>query len=254
MPAGIKEYFRKLYRSIEHNAGRTKQLETRVASLERMIDTLISNPVYHTSDDVGFNGQHGRKQILLDLLRVIPFKNILETGTFMGDTTGYMAEQSRRPVYTSELNPRFSMFARKRLAAFDSIHFSVGDSREFLRQMAGARIEEPVFFYLDAHWYDDLPLLDECNLILQNWRDVVILVDDFKSPLDNAYGFDDYGNGRELSLEYLAPAIKTNDLLTFFPAMPASEESGLRRGCVVLARRQGLGPAVAGVKSLIAVP
>jgi hypothetical protein len=52
-------------------------------------------------------------------------------------------------------------------------------------------------------------------------------------PGDSGYAFDDYGIGKCLSLRDF-PFHKDSRICTYFPSRPASQESGIRRGCVVL--------------------
>ena len=59
-----------------------------------------------------------------------------------------------------------------------------------------------VFFYLDAHWEDDLPLLEEIEVIFSHRDRATIMIDDFCVP-GTDYGFDDYGAGKTLNLAYL---------------------------------------------------
>jgi hypothetical protein len=59
------------------------------------------------------------------------------------------------------------------------------------------------------------------------------VVDDFKVETDQGYAFDVYGRDA-LSLEYIRNQIDGHSV--FFPRAPASAETGLRRGCVVLTR------------------
>jgi hypothetical protein len=91
-----------------------------------------------------------------------------------------------------------------------------------------------VFFYLDAHGYGDLPMADEIRLAFRYWPEAVVMVDDFAVPDDPGYGFDDWGPGKALSLGYLID----NGILpagVWFPRCNSAAETGMRRGCVVLA-------------------
>jgi hypothetical protein len=94
-----------------------------------------------------------------------------------------------------------------------------------------------VFFYLDAHWYEDLPLADELNLIRDGWTNWVAMVDDFAVPGDQGYGFDDYGPGRRLSIEYL-PGRVTETAGIFWPRGSSEAETGARRGTLIVAQGQ----------------
>ncbi len=202
------------------------------------MDALLQRPIYVASDDVGFNGQQLRKDIFNDLLQAIHFECIIETGTFVGDTTGYMTASSRLPIHTTEANPRFHAIAKMRLAGFSSITYALSDSRQFLRSLADSPlVNQCAFFYLDAHWHEDLPLRDEIGLIATNWRQFVIMIDDFQVPGDDGYGYDRYGRNRALTLDYISDLIRTFDLVPYFPSLPSRAETGSRRGCVVLVRQ-----------------
>lgn len=186
-----------------------------------------------------FNGQEFRQQIFLGLLATVGCQVIVETGTYLGTTTAYLAA-SGLPVYSVESNPRFFAYASWRLFRFGSrIRLREGDSRAFLRLLGrdpafpGGR----AFFYLDAHWHSDLPLRDELKTIFEQWPDSVVMVDDFQVP-GTTYGYDDYGTGQQLNLEYLEP-LRHLQLAAFFPAIGPEAETGERRGCVVLCRAGG---------------
>lgn len=182
-----------------------------------------------------FNGQQVRRRIFLDLIRTVPFEAIIETGAFRGSTTSLLAEESRLPVYTVEAMPRFYYYARLHLRKYKQVRLTQGDSRQFLNQLAQADDvpKHNVFFYLDAHWNQDLPLREEVELISRNWSGSIIMIDDFEVPGDSGYTFDDYGQGKRLCLDYLGPLSQFN-LNAFFPSAPSDEENGLKRGCVIL--------------------
>lgn len=184
-----------------------------------------------------FNGQTFRQEIFLELIEKIDFSAIAETGTFRGTTTEYLHASSQLPVYSAELAPRFYWYAKTRFCTERNIRLYYGDSRSFLRHLVKVPelAHNRMFFYLDAHWGEDLPLKDEVQFAFENFPQAVVMVDDFNVPGDDAYGYDDYGNGKVLSLEYLNPLIHKLKLAAFFPARRAELETGAKRGCVVLA-------------------
>jgi hypothetical protein len=59
------------------------------------------------------------------------------------------------------------------------------------------------------------------------------MIDDFCVP-DSEYGFDDYGPGKRLELDYIQAILARHGTSAFFPKATASEETGSRRGCIVL--------------------
>ncbi len=228
-----------------------KDIQTRLGNIEIALETLIENPSYVSSDDVGFNGQRLRKQIFTDLIHLIEFDAIIETGTMIGNTTGYMAEQSKLPIHSCESDRRFYLMAKKRLAEFKNIHFVHGDSRQFLKALSrDVMPERSVFFYLDAHWNEDLPLREELKVISRTWERFVVMIDDFKVPNDDGYGYDHYRKKRMLSLELISDLIKKDGLDPFFPAFPSEDETGIKRGCVILTRSRTFGGKISELTSL----
>jgi hypothetical protein len=178
------------------------------------------------------------------------FKAIVETGTFRRTTTMMFAEQGL-PIYTVEASPRFHAYARLRLRKVnEQVHLYQADSRAFLEQLARdpSVPHSDVFFYLDAHWEQDLPLREEVEMIFSNWECAVIMVDDFEVP-GTSYTFDDYGADQVLNLGYLAPLTHMN-VQAYFPMAPAEEETGARRGSVVLCNDPQVGRVLAASESL----
>jgi len=176
------------------------------------------------------NGSLARLAAYEEMKRRCSFDAVVETGTYRGETTIFFASTGC-PVYSSEVNPRYLGYAQARLWSRPNVHFCLGDSRQFLRRLIqdSTVSKDRVFFYLDAHWHDDLPLRDEVDLIFRHWTRPVVMVDDFQVPDDH-----DYGEEKKLSLEYLNPVAHLG-FTPFFPALPSSEEVGLKRGWVVLA-------------------
>ena len=186
------------------------------------------------------NSQAHRRQMCLEITRAIQPVAIVETGTFRGTATEFFAETLATTVgevFTCEIDPLLSCYCEIRLRGFSHVHVFNLDSRAFLKALVLRRVitEGPVFCYLDAHWDDDVPLREELDILLKETEDPVIMVDDFAVPGEDGYRYDDYGPGKALSLEYLRPFDGTG-LGYFFPSLPAAEETGERRGCVVIAK------------------
>jgi hypothetical protein len=206
---------------------------------DHLPQALVGRVEYHLEperlDSWGgpFNGQCFRQLIFIDLMRVCRFEAIVETGTFRGSTTLFLSHNSNGvPVYSCEINPRFFELARRRLRALPNLHLYNLNSRDFLSGLSLPK-EAGIFFYLDAHWLDNLPLADESEFVIRNFDTFAIMIDDFEVPDDPGYKFDDYGPGKRLSLRDF-PFHKDSRLKTYFPSRPASQESGIRRGCTVL--------------------
>jgi hypothetical protein len=59
------------------------------------------------------------------------------------------------------------------------------------------------------------------------------VIDDFEVPGDPGYGFDDYGPGRCLTAAILPEEVMAGRS-ALYPSVPSAEETGARRGCVVI--------------------
>lgn len=181
-----------------------------------------------------FNNQKIRQEIFAELLKNFRFDEIIETGTFYGNTTEYMFKTSQLIVRTIELSPRKYGFAMARLLKYPKIKTYRGSSDVLLKKLCKQPdIEKKqTFFYLDAHRNGRLILIEEIKTILSNINQAVVMIDDFKVPDFPGYGYDKYPSGESLDLEYLSP-ISNLGLHFFFPASDPKNETGKKRGCVV---------------------
>jgi hypothetical protein len=192
-----------------------------------------------------FNGQEGRRHLFLRIVEVLRPVAVIETGAFRGTTTAFIATHFGGQVFTCEVDPRWYLAAQTALAVFPRVDIRRQDSRAFLGAILQEIKDGLVFCYLDAHWQEDLPLVAELNLILSSGRPAAVMIDDFASPFDPEYQFDDYGPGKALTLDLLAQ-VRSNGASLFFPTLPARQETGARRGCAVI----GIGHAIAALEGL----
>jgi predicted O-methyltransferase YrrM len=183
-----------------------------------------------------FNGQERRQALFGQLLEQLKIAAIVETGTYRGTTTAYMA-QAGLPLFSCEMNFRYFHYSSLRLAGIPNIRLARADSRRFLRELFDENTlpPGPALFYLDAHWEHELPLWEEIDLIFSRHPAPVIMVDDFRVPADSGFAYDDYGKGKCLSVSNLREAVAVRPRM-FFPNHASASETGLRRGCVVLAQ------------------
>lgn len=191
-----------------------------------------------------FNAQCARETLVRELMAQYRPAHIVETGTFRGATTEAFASMPGVTVWSCEVMAAYHWYCRRRLCHLANTHLLLGDSRTLLRQLA-ARSEitaAPCLFYLDAHWYSDLPLPEEIEIIRTHWRSAVIVVDDFQVPGDAGYLYDDYGPGARLTLDWLDPRV-LDGYDVYFPRCPSAWESGAQRGCMTLAWGEARGAA-----------
>jgi hypothetical protein len=186
-----------------------------------------------------FNGQPARKALYEQVLAKTHPQAIIETGTYLGMTTELMA-QTGLPIYAVEAHPRFYGFVRARFWRTKNVKAFHGDSRTALRRLFDGELKPlakgTLFFYLDAHWHDDLPLAEEIDIIYKASPLAVLMIDDFQVPFDAGYGYDDYGPGKALTPDYIRPMELTHQLSAFYPSTPSANDGPSKRGCVVLAK------------------
>jgi hypothetical protein len=199
------------------------------------------------------NGQRERCLIMAELIGRTQPSAIVETGTFLGNSTEWLSA-FQVPVFTIESNPESFGFARARLRMVSNVTPLLADSRSGLRQLFAGPLSDSasqtILFYLDAHWNEDLPLAEEIDLVFQDCPNAVVVIDDFAVPHDGGYAFDDYGAGKSLDASYIRPAIQQHGLQAYYPTVPASQETGARRGCVVLIRGDRHAAALATIARL----
>lgn len=183
-----------------------------------------------------FNGQAGRQALFQGILTHGAPDLIVETGTFRGSTTQYMAQSYDGPVITCEANRRFFEYSKKRFESIGNIQQVHSDSRPFLQSVIDPQTAaKTILFYLDAHWEQDLPLWEELDIIFSRCENAIVMVDDFRIPFDVGYTYDDYGPGKRLTVIDLRSHF-SEPVQLLFPTLPSGKETGARRGTVIVAR------------------
>lgn len=219
-----------------------KHYNERISNLEKVISVLAENGLYE-SEESALNAQVKRKEIVGRILKKQKPDVIVETGTHLGDSTGYFSRFSES-VLTSDSSSIYMWAAKNRLSKISNIEFFIGDSREFLRNISKGDLltAKKIFFYLDAHWHEDLPLYEEIEIIVQKYkkRNWIILIDDFCVPGDAGYAYSSFGNGKTLNFEYIKDIVAKYTLDVFFPTVPSQFESGFRTGYVFLSNGGGV--------------
>lgn len=201
-----------------------------------------------------FNGQVNRMGIFRAVLDVCDISIIVETGTCRGATTEYMGRNFSGKIYSCEVDSRYFEYAKRRLENLPNVEVQLIDSRRLLEQLFNLPLlhDKPIFFYLDAHWNEDLPLSEEISLILNNNVPAVVMIDDFEVPFDHGYGYDTYGKRKKLCLAMLN-GFRDQLEYAYFPALPAGTETGPRRGCIVFTNSAELDQRLRALPSLTRV-
>jgi len=130
----------------------------------------------------------------------------IETGTFRGGTTAFFAILFDE-VHTIEISDHLLNETRNTLKNFRNIQYHLGSSDQVLKDLLPTLKNKTLLVYLDAHWYDFWPLLDELAALSKTHKDnCVVVIDDFKVPGRNDIPYDAYGK-HECSYEYVKPLL-----------------------------------------------
>lgn len=160
---------------------------------------------------------------ILSFIDICNSTSIIETGTFKADTTRFFVNAfSPLPIFTCDVKIEYASDAMKIFEHMNSVHIAHANSPEFLRKnISLGLLGKNPFFFLDAHWYDYLPLLDELREILTLGKGTVC-IHDFKVPNMAEFKFDTY-NGMPLSVEMIRPILELTDVRydIYFPCYPS---------------------------------
>ncbi len=159
------------------------------------------------------------QKVFVLLGKEIKASSIVETGTFMGYSTSFMADNfPHKPIFTSEINPINYKKAVKNLSKYKNVKVFLGTSPKFLIDLINNNsIGDTPLFFLDAHWLNDWPLEEEIEIITRKVKRSVILIDDFKIPNRNNFYYDKYGK-KECNFELIKP--KMNKKATYNLLIP----------------------------------
>ena len=177
-----------------------------------------------------YAGQWARRRAIELLVAESAPDAIVETGTFLGLTTRALARLGV-PVYSVEAKPSYYHLAKLVLRGIDDLTLLCGDSTAGLEWLRARGTVRRPLAYLDAHWFEPLPLPQEIACLLGGWDDLLVVVDDCRVPDDPGYGYDTYGG-----VPIAADELPLDGALVAYPALPARREGGARRGTLYLAR------------------
>lgn len=138
-----------------------------------------------------FAGDKHLRNEIEQLVKKFKIKTIIETGTYFGETTKEFSKMVNS-VYSIELNQKNYNRAKENLKGLKNVNLILGDSSKVLDELS-VHIDGPVLFFLDAHWEDYWPIINELKAIakFKQSEQSVIVVHDFYVP-NTDLGYDSY--------------------------------------------------------------
>jgi len=154
-----------------------------------------------------FNSAPELRPLFHNLRNRYQIKTVIETGTYQGASTAFFA-LAFPEVHTIDISPQFRGESQERLSSFANIQFHLGSSEKVLAHILPTLKDRFILFYLDAHWDEFWPLLDELEEINKTHHQrCIIVIDDIKVPGRNDIPFDAYKE-KECSYEYVKEKIE----------------------------------------------
>lgn len=177
------------------------------------------------------NGQRNRLRTSFLLSEILKPSYAIESGSYLGTTTQYLVGLADKKTYSIEINNDFSEIAKTRLKAdiaANRVEIVDGNSaRELPRILQTINPNESsVFAYLDAHWLEHIPLLEEIQSLLDWGGNFIAVVDDFFIPEDVGYGYDLYEKHR-VDISHIPVS---NNISVWVPSENSDSETGAKRG------------------------
>jgi len=136
------------------------------------------------------------------LMDIFSIDTLVETGTYEGRTTAFFSMLGKQ-VHTIEVVQEIYEKTKDSLKDRSNITCYLGSSEKVLKDLLPSLQSKPLLFYLDAHWYDNWPLLHELEEISKTHYDnCIIVIDDFKVPGRKDIPYDKYKK-QECSIDYI---------------------------------------------------
>lgn len=188
--------------------------------------------------DQNAKGYEGDSFIGLEIAKLVQkfaVKVIIETGTYLGNTTKKLVKFA--PVYTVEINEANFNSAKENLGALvpEMVVMKHGNSVDALIEWMPrwSDLKEQVLLFLDAHWNDYCPLLDELKVIAENGLKPVIVIHDWKVPGRPDLGFDSY-KGQDYTFEWIQESIEKIYGVDGYAYHYNDEAEGAKRGVIYI--------------------
>ena len=168
-----------------------------------LYDGLMPNePILMPNQAKALNGDTFACNEFLKLRSKFNVKKIIECGSCVGGTTKWMAENFKE-VITIEINEQFRNICLQRTNGLNNVNSILGDSINHLPNIL-QNSKSNIIIFLDDHWLEAFPLIDELKIIKESGLIPIIVVHDCLVPNEPKLGYDSY-NGLDISYSTMKP-------------------------------------------------
>lgn len=198
---------------------------------------------YLDQNKAGFENDSIAREKFKHIIESNRIKTVIETGTYLGSTTKWFSQWADK-VYTVEVNAENYEKARWNLKDCKNVECHFGNSVDVLSKISNKITAHnispyggPLFLFLDAHWNNYNPLIDELSFIAKNLSLPFIAIHDFKVPGHPELGFDSY-KGQDYDWEWIKESVESIYGKDGFEVEYNSEATGAKRGIIYLSPKQ----------------
>ncbi|WP_296622502.1 hypothetical protein [Marivirga sp.] len=191
--------------------------------MKKLLDSFLKKKKEDARMKFMSKGFHGDTYLLklVDFIMAQNVVNFIETGTNVGSTLKYTADKFNKVnCYSCETDEIVYNKAISNLEGLNNIKLFNKDAIVFLNDLTHdfpKLSESKNLFWLDAHGYGfKWPLREEISYITENFINAYILIDDFKVPHLDAFGYDVYEE-QECSFEYIKDYFSTTNYKLYYP-------------------------------------
>jgi hypothetical protein len=157
--------------------------------------------------DQPFNGDNYVCQEFLKLKEIYNINVAVETGSCLYSTTSWLGDNFKR-VYSVEINQEFAKHGVHKVSHKSDVHVFINDSIKWIESILPNHIntEDQCIYFLDAHWGDHCPLLEEILHISKiSQKPPIIVIHDFYTG-DPSLGYDTYKN-QPFTWDWIKPSV-----------------------------------------------
>lgn len=185
--------------------------------------------------DRNLKGYEGDEYIGIELKKLVDKYNInliVETGTFLGGTTARLAELVDQVITTEIVKENYDKSCEfiKSKGLSNKVTLVNLDSVEFLK---GSQFKNDTLFFLDAHWWDACPLIDELICISNQQIRPVIVIHDWKVPGRPDLGYDSY-KGQDFTFEWIRESVESIYGVDGYSYHYNDKAEGAKRGVIYI--------------------
>lgn len=195
----------------------------------------MTQPILMPFQDLPFNGDTFICQKFLELKKQYSITTAIETGSCFYSTTEWLAENFEQ-VYTVEINNDFARHGLHKVENRSNVQWAIGDSLHFLPVLKHKIQYERCIFFIDSHWEEHCPLLDELQIIaeLELSQPPIITIHDFFTG-NPELGYDTY-HGQPYTMEWIQEKVDALNVTykTVYKPVFNTELAGAKRGIVYL--------------------